>query len=1040
MINEENTLTDVSYVNDFILQFILPNRFNSSEKAIESVEIQIDEKVNKKLLKITKDNPVLINGLFCAMFTALAHRVANSRMLSFITIINETYSKKIISEVNDSDIKLKEYITYLTSHIYDNDVKYDLKEEPANLIINYQTHTKRNIDASKNVVINITKNNGLFSASINFNTEIFDPYLIFEYGKKCEQLLSDFTCDTNISLQDIRHLTLKEKDFLLNGFNATDKEIKLKSIVQQFKKQVKINRTKIALIDINHNLSYEELDLQSDKIFHMLQDKGLKNDIVIVMMPHSIDLIVTILGIIKSGNTYLPLDPETPDERLRYIIEDSKASCLISNKGLHEVNLSNTNDPLSVVSHSVEKNKNIYIIYTSGSTGKPKGVVIAENELLNYTDWCIDKYINSDDDTFALFTSIGFDLTVTSIFPALLSGCKIKIFDSAEPGRSIANILLDKDVTILKLTPAHLELITKMDISQSKIHTFIVGGEALVSRLARDITDKFNHKVNIINEYGPTETTVGCMNYSYRYDENNYSTIPIGKPIQNCKIYLLDEQLVPVSIGAPGEIYIGGKCLGRGYLYKKDLTDKSYIKSPFEDDQLIYKTGDLARFTNRRELIFLDRKDDQVMIRGYRVELGEIKNQILKINGVKSVAVIKVENKHNVYIYSYIVKENDISIDTISIKKALASNLPGYMIPEEIFFVQEIPLTINGKIDKRKLPISKDKEIITPSGKKVNSIIEKEIILLWQKILNISENIDVNTSFFDAGGHSLKVYELFYNLDKKYKIKIEVSGFYQNPTISFICNQLEKRDVYSRFSDFVYLKPIQFNNSNKNVFIFHASDGDVGIYAKLAGKLSKEYNYIGVNYKYDDNDKSINYLASKYVSEINKFQREGEYNLFGWSFGGLIALEVAKILEEENKKINSLTLIDSSFSHKEDKYHALISLYENHNFDECIKLLPPDYVRFIDGDDDNHYLDKIKELIFLLKLRQNYKFNHTLKCDLMYIYQESNFFMVSALRKITTGTCCCYEIKESHYQQLKNDSSIHFISDKFNVNNGKKGV
>jgi len=406
-----------------------------------------------------------------------------------------------------------------------------------------------------------------------------------------------------------------------------------------------------------------------------------------------------------------------------------------------------------------------YIIYTSGSAGMPKGAMIGHGGLTNYICWAGKTYFKSEHEAMALYSSIAFDLTVTSVFAPLVSGSKIVIYDNDETEFVLHRILRENKATVIKLTPAHLTLLRGMSFSNSKVKVLIVGGDDLKVSLAKEINDNFGD-VEIYNEYGPTEATVGCMTHKYDEENDTGLSVPIGRPIDNAQIYVLNDGLDVVPAGLTGEIYISGDGVAHGYLNNDELTLETFLDNPFIHDQKMYKTGDLARYLENGLIEYAGRTDNQVKIRGHRVELGEIETCLIGIKSVKNAAVIVKESPSGGWtIIAYVVTDGTSEKE---LRNKLSENLPRYMIPAHFVFMDELPLTINGKIDTSLLPepavaVTEFTEGKTPE--------EKQLIQAVEEVLGIN-GVSLNDNFYQLGGDSIKAIQISSKLNNAgYAIK-----------------------------------------------------------------------------------------------------------------------------------------------------------------------------------------------------------------------------------------------------------------------------
>ncbi len=485
------------------------------------------------------------------------------------------------------------------------------------------------------------------------------------------RVLSSFIKEPTRKVSRVNLSSNQDKDFLLSKYNKpfTDVPHPSTTVLDLFKQSVNHYPGRTAIFDGDKSISFSELDLLSDQLCLQLQEHDVDSgDLVGLYLQRSIELIVAILAVHKAAAGYVPLEPNIPKLRLNFITKQSGLKIVLTQAALQPrlnelsvnsklIKLDDLSDPASNTQvNLITRNKSdtAYVMYTSGSTGEPKGVIISHNALHAYISWAIEHYTDNQANCFAFYSSIGFDLTVTSIFVPLCSGSSLRIYRSNNQlsDLSILDVIEDNQVDIVKLTPAHLELIDTDNLNNSHIKTFIVGGEDFKVDLAKRIYKRFNGKINLINEYGPTEATVGCMIHQYDPDVDRDYSVSIGIPAEHSRIYLLDEGLNPVPQGITGEIYIAGINLAQGYLNQPTLSDESFIEDPFYTGERMYKTGDLAQWQNGK-LVYLGRKDDQYKIRGIRIEKAEVEHAINSHPKIKSSYLRLVKPKS--------VKTNEIS-------------------------------------------------------------------------------------------------------------------------------------------------------------------------------------------------------------------------------------------------------------------------------------------------------------------------------------------------------------------------------------------
>ncbi|WP_143328842.1 amino acid adenylation domain-containing protein, partial [Clostridium beijerinckii] len=450
-----------------------------------------------------------------------------------------------------------------------------------------------------------------------------------------------------------------------------------KTIQELFEEQVEKTPDNIAIVFEDKKLTYRELNEKSNSLARLLREKGVRpNSIVGIMVERSPEMIIGIMGILKSGGAYLPIDTSFPKDRIEYMLEDSKSNILLSRNGLVEnlkfdgtiVDLS-ADDSFIKDSHKLEVLNTcadlVYLIYTSGTTGKPKGVMVSHYNLTNYVTSIIKKMALTKYDESALLSSFAFDLSYTTIFTSLIVGGKLKVISDENYKNPIelARFLMN-DISYIKITPSLFNMIlssgyAKEVFENSKLKLIIIGGESInrgdLVKL-RDLVNKKN--IKIVNHYGPTESTVGCIVKFIDFENTNNFINIIGTPLANVKAFILDNNYNMCGVNIPGELCISGEGLSRGYLNKPSLTEEKFIDNPFELGTKIYKTGDLARWLPDGNIEFLGRIDNQVKIRGFRIELGEIENRLLENENIKEATVLVKENKDGEkYICAYVVSE-----------------------------------------------------------------------------------------------------------------------------------------------------------------------------------------------------------------------------------------------------------------------------------------------------------------------------------------------------------------------------------------------
>ncbi len=707
----------------------------------------------------------------------------------------------------------------------------------------------------------------------------------------------------NLIIRNIKLLNEEEINYKLYEINSTNSHYPSKTVCELFEEQVIKTPNKVALEFNEKTLTYKELNEKSNQIANHLRGKGIgKESIVGIMETHSIEMLISILGVLKAGGAYLPIDPSYPIERINYMLQDSESSMLLTNFKVDDdikfkvnstnasydinfkENIININDVnLNVYSKenlANERNLNdlVYIIYTSGSTGKPKGVMLEHGGLTNYLWWAKKMYLKDENEVMPLYSSISFDLTVTSIFTPLISGNKIIIYDNDDTEFVLYKMLRENKVTVVKLTPAHLTLLKDMDNSNSNIRRFIVGGEDLKVNLASEVYNSFDKNIEIYNEYGPTETVVGCMIYKYDEEKDRGVSVSIGHPADNVQIYILDNELNVVPTGLVAELYVSGDGVARGYLNREELTSERFIGNPFIKGQRMYKTGDTARYLENGDIEYVGRIDNQVKIRGHRIELGEIERYLLENEYIKdAVATIKEDSSGNKILNAYLVSKRTIT--DFELKNWLLKFLPKYMIPTNFVFMDQLPLTLNGKVNRELLPdpIIAEREFV-----KYKSHAGEELVKAMEEILGV-ENISMNDNYYQLGGDSIKAIQITSRL-KNIGLDIRVKDILAYDSIEEISSVVEEsqevREICQEQSEGIIEKtPIiewffnqNFINQNSyNQYVFLEYDGilDVNKVKAAINKLIDHHDGLRINY---DKENNKLYYNNEYLDKLFSFR------------------------------------------------------------------------------------------------------------------------------------------------------------------------
>lgn len=858
---------DKSYWNELLSQLpetsTIPSLKNNEKDSCdaERKECTFSSEYMKKINDFCKKNNISTYNFLIAVYSLYIGRTNNlSNFLVGTPILNRTtYAEKHTSgmfistsilninindnlnfaqfsqEIAKSSMSLLRHQKYNYQYIID-DLRQKDKTIPNlyNIMLSYQITKATDANSEIKYESKWYANNGIADdIDIHFHDNNNTGNLLVEYDfKKCKytntdmenihkrilHVIDQILSDEDMYLKDIEIVTSEEKKDILTKFNNNEFDYpKDKTIIELFKEQVSKTPNNIALSFNNKKLTYKQLDDLSNTLANQIKKYNVKfEDKIAIFLDKSIEMIVSILAILKNNCAFVPIDITYPDERINYILSDSNCNIILTTKSLTNTNFDNytvlfLDDLQNTTSETftykkVSSNSLAYVMYTSGSTGKPKGVMIEQKNIIRLV--INPNYIKFGNQERILQTgSIVFDACTFEIWSALLNGFELYILskeDLLNPN-FLSNYLLDNKITILWLTAPLFNQLCDINPSMfNSVKYLLTGGDVLSPKHINKAMD-YNPNLKIINGYGPTENTTFscCLNIDKKYSSN----IPIGYPISGTICYVVSNSGTLQPIGVPGELWVGGDGVGRGYLNREDLTSEKFIANPFGDGK-IYKTGDLVRWLPNGTIDFIGRIDNQVKIRGFRVELNEINKTILSYEKVKNSVTIIQNINDNKFICSYIMPKEHLNVEDL--KCFMQKTLPNYMIPSYFTIMDNLPITVNGKIDKQKLPIpifkQNKKNIIdakTPTEKEILSDLVE---------LSFNTPISINDNFFDdIGLDSLNAMQL---CSKLYKYNISIQDISNFPTIKLLA---EKIDTHSNISLFENDLPnIKIKNKNVN--------------------------------------------------------------------------------------------------------------------------------------------------------------------------------------------------------------------------------
>lgn len=678
-------------------------------------------------------------------------------------------------------------------------------------------------------------------------------------------------------------------------------------------------------------LTYKSLNKRVNQLAALLISQNIKvGDKIGVALDRSAEMVISLLAIMKAGAAYVPLDPNFPADRLNFMLSDSEASLLITSKHYTDLFKTETNKlfiddaliqaaacSINEPEVTVQSADLIYILYTSGSTGLPKGVQITHQNLINLLySFQSTPGINQDDVLLAV-TTISFDMSVVELFLPLIAGALLIIADSdaVKDGRILLETLKKEKVTIMQATPYTWRMIIAAGWYKPLPVTVFCGGEPMRKKLAASLLAVCT---KLWNMYGPTETTI------YSIIKNVTTTaedITIGKPVNNTQVYILDDKLKPVEPGDIGEICIGGNGLARGYYNRPELTAEKFVNYRLngDPDYKIYRTGDLGKVGANGDILCLGRIDHQIKIRGFRIETEEIEHNISKLDNVnEAVVVIHTDDLDNQRLIAYVQLNDDtLKIDlkdyTAVWTDGLRGKLPDYMLPHFYVIIKEIPLTPNGKVDRKALP----KPVIEAHASRGDVIApvtetEKMLTQLWAKYLGV-KNISITDDFFDLGGHSMVAVQVMVEVEKLTGQRLPIALLFDHPTIQQLADWVDSTDKRVAWKSLVRIKE---GAEKPPLYLIHGEGLNLLVFNGLASNLNPEQPVYGLQSLglngFDEQLDTIEEIAAHYNSEILEQNPTGPYAIIGYSLGGYIAIEMAKQLEAQGKEVKLLGMIDTN--------------------------------------------------------------------------------------------------------------------------------
>ncbi|MBH8563642.1 amino acid adenylation domain-containing protein [Nostoc sp. CENA67] len=902
-------------------------------------------------------NQVEIEGLIGLFVNSLALRTNLQGNPTFRELLNQV-REVTLGAYSHQDLPLEKLIEELqlerdTSHsplfqvmfVFQNTPKPNL-ELPGVTINPIEIHSGT---AKFDLTLMLEETSTGIRGAIEYNTNLFEAATITRMLGHFQTLLEGIVTNPEKRLKDLPLLTPSEQHQLLFEFNQTKTNYPRDLCIHQlFEMQVERSPHAVALVEQNRQLTYQELNSRANQLAAYLRSQGVGSEVLVgICLERSIEAIVGILAILKAGGAYVPLDPAYPQERLAFMLDDTKVSVLLTQKQFLEILPATPakivdldafdaySDDFVNVSNNVTANSLAYVMYTSGSTGRPKGVSVIHRSVVRLV--LGNHYASfSSQEVFLQLAPISFDASTFEIWGSLLNGAKLAIFPKGTPSlEELGKVIRRQGVTTLWLTAGlfHLMVDERLEDLQS-LRQLLAGGDALsVPHVEKFLATVKN--CQLINGYGPTENTTFTCCYPMSAATVVENSVPIGGAIANTQVYILDERMQPVPIGIPGELYTGGDGLAREYLNCPDLTAEKFVTNPFSDepDARLYKTGDLVRYRWDGKIEFLGRIDNQVKIRGFRIELGEIEAVLTQHPSVQqTVITVREDNPGDKRLVAYVVLHLQQTVTTDELHRFLKEKLPEYMVPSSLVILDSLPLTPNGKVDRRALPKpdqgrqESEKIFVAPRNK-----LEHQLTKIWENVLGI-QPISITDRFFDLGGHSLLAVKLFAQIEKTFQKNLPLATLFASPTIEQLAvvlrSQIEDSPWYS-------LVPIQPNGFKKPFFLVPGGGGgqyELKVYAQLLYLLGDERPIYGFQARGWDGIQAphttVEAMAADYIKEIRSVQPEGPYLIGGECIGGVVAWEIAQQLVAQGQKVNLVLMDTAPPNNKRELRHRIEQFFQ----------------------------------------------------------------------------------------------------------------
>ncbi|WP_172844394.1 non-ribosomal peptide synthetase [Tumebacillus algifaecis] len=795
------------------------------------------------------------------------------------------------------------------------------------------------VEVSKfDLTLNISHSTEALQAEFEYSSDLFKPRTIARMAEHFKKLLQGIAANPKRRLGEVPLITEQEMDIILHEWNGRQLDVDLsKCLHQVFQEQAERTPHAVAIVYQDRHMTYKELNQRANKLAHFLQKRGVGPEVTVgIAINRKPELIIGLLGILKAGGCYVPLDPAYPRNRLLSMVEMSQPIILLTEKSTHfifegirvpciafdELEHLAAQEQTSPPSTDVRPDHLSYMIFTSGTTGQPKGVMVQHDSLMNAAFVWKHEYQLKEDDRFLQLASASFDVFTGDLARMIISGGTLVICPDEWKidMPMLSKLMINERITFVDSTPALIvplvNFLGNHGLSLEHLRFLVTGADSLSIEDYKKMRSSLGNWTRILNSYGVTEATIDSSYLEpdqIYLETTGFGYVSIGNALPNMSFYVLDENMQMQPIGLTGELYIGGLGVARGYLHREDLTAMRFVEDPYMPGRKMYRTGDLVKWSDQGNVEFLGRTDHQVKVRGFRIELGEIESILTRHPKVREAVVVAKEIGVEKRLVAYVGANEETSVTEQEMRAHVMGVLPDYMVPSIFIWMKELPKTPNGKLDRKTL-----QELEVEDSRWSSRMIavprdhfEIELVRIWETILQVFP-IGIRDDFFDLGGHSLLLIRLLDQIQKDLQVEVPLSVMYECSTIEALALYIKRVTNFEFKPNEISLVTLQAGGTSHPILLVHPIGGYLFSYASLVRALGPDQPIYGLQVSKQDIEQSMEEIAKDYIDEVLQAGIPSPYLLFGHSFGGNLAFEIACQLELAGHEVGLVGLLDTN--------------------------------------------------------------------------------------------------------------------------------